>query len=175
MNASTIAFDIGILFKTDFDWLTLGISVANFGPKMQYMGKDIFVNYDFTSNEYGDSENIFANLQTDSWDLPLLFRFGLAFEVFKEDQNQLLAAIEARHPNDNSESVSLGMEYGFLQRFFLRGGYQAFFEKDSEKGLTAGAGFVYFLSTSTKMIFDYAFADWGRLNNVHHFSVEIQF
>lgn len=175
MTASTIAFDIGLLFRTDFDWLTLGISIANFGPKLQYAGKDVFINYDYTANEFGDSENIFANLQTDSWDLPLLFRFGLAFEILNDEHNQLLATIEARHPNDNSENISLGAEYGFMQRFFLRGGYQALFEKDSEKGLTAGAGFIYYLNSSTKLIVDYAFAEWNRLNNVHHFSIQFYF
>jgi hypothetical protein len=175
MTASTVAFDIGLIFRTDFDWLVLGINMSNFGPKLQYMGKDIFVNYDFTRDEWGDNENIFANLQTDKWDLPLLFRFGLGIEVLKQELNQIVVTLEARHPNDNTESVSFGAEYGFRQRFFLRAGYQAFFEQDSEKGLTAGAGFIYYLSKSASLKLDYAFADWGKLTNVHHFSIGIDF
>jgi hypothetical protein len=175
MSASTIAFDIGLLFRTDFDWLTVGISVSNFGPKMQYTGKDVFVNYDFTCDEWGDNENIFANLQTDRWDLPLLFRFGLAADLLKQEANQLIATLEARHPNDNTESISLGLEYGFWRKFFLRTGYQALFEQDSEKGLTAGLGLVYFLSSDLPLRLDYAFADWNRLADVHRFSLEIQF
>lgn len=175
MTASTIAFDIGLLFRTDFDWLTLGISVSNFGSKLQYSGKDVFVNYDFTSDEWGDNENIYANLQTDRWDLPLLFRFGLAAQILKQETNQLTATIEARHPNDNTESISLGVEYGFWRKFFLRTGYQAMFEEDSEKGFTAGMGFVYHISPLLPLKLDYAFADWNRLADVHRFSIEIQF
>ena len=174
-TASAIAFDLGILFKTDLNWLVLGMSISNFGPKMKYQGKDIFINYDFNPDQWGDNENIFANLQTDSWDLPLLFRFGLAIEILNNDMSQLLAAIEARHPNDNTESVSMGMEYGFLHRFFLRGGYQTLFEKDSERGLTMGMGFIYFISPTNPLRFDYAYADWGRLTNTHRFSLELNF
>lgn len=175
MTASTVAFDVGLLFKTDFDWLTLGMSISNFGPKMQYTGKDIFVNYDFTPNEFGDSETVFANLQTDKWDLPLLFRFGLAVEILRQEMHQITGSLEARHPNDNTESISFGLEYGFRKRFFLRGGYQSLFEDETEKGITLGTGFVYYLSSSIPFFLDYAYADWGRLNNVHRFSLEIHF
>ncbi len=175
MTAATFAFDLGILYRTDYDWLTLGLSVSNFGPKMHYTGKDVFVNYDFTPEEWGDNENIFADLQTDYWDLPLLFRFGLAAKVVNNKRSRFTCTIEARHPNDNTESLSFGAEYGFRRRFFLRAGYQALFERDSEKGLTAGAGFVYFLSPSLPLFLDYAYADWGRLTNVHRFSLEFHF
>ncbi len=175
MTAATVAFDFGLLFRTDLDWLTLGVSVSNFGPKMQYTGKDAFVNYDFNPDEFGDNANIFANLQTDRWDLPLLFRFGLAADVYKDSYNHLVAAVEARHPNDNTESISTGLEYGFRERFFLRAGYQAIFEDKSERGLTAGVGFIYYLTTEIPFVLDYAYADWGRLSNVHRFSLEIRF
>lgn len=175
MAASTMAFDIGILFRTDFDWLTLGMSISNFGPKLQYAGKDVFVNYDFNPEQWGDNANIFANLQTDKWDLPLLFRFGLAMQLLQEGANQLTATAEARHPNDNTESVSGGIEYGFHRRFFLRAGYQTLFEDQSERGLTMGVGFVYYLSSTVPLSLDYAYADWGRLIAAHRFSIEIHF
>ncbi len=175
MTASTIAFDIGMRFRTDFDRLVLGVSIANFGPKLQFAGKDAFINYDFDPNLWGDNANIFANLQTDKWDLPLLFRFGMALELLRQEMTQLTATVEARHPNDNTENISFGMEYGFRKRFFLRSGYQALFEDEAEKGLTFGAGFVYFFSAAAPLSIDYAYADWGRLNNVHRFSVELHF
>ena len=175
MIATSVAFDLGILFRTDFDWLVLGISVSNFGSKMQYSGKDIFVNYDFDPDQWGDNENIFANLQTDKWNLPLLFRFGIGMEILRGELNQFTASIEARHPNDNNESLSFGLEYGFKRRFFLRSGYQALYEDQSEKGFTFGAGFVYYFTPSLPLYLDYAYANWGRLTNVNRFSLEIHF
>jgi len=175
MTAYTMSFDVGIMFQTDLDWLVLGISASNFGPKIQYTGKDIFVNYDFNPDEWGDSENIFANLQTDEWELPLMFRVGLAFQMVESENHRLVSSVEARHPNDNTENISVGLEYGFLNKFFLRAGYQSLFEENSEKGLTAGAGFVYYLSPTSPLKLDYAYADWNRLTQVHRFSIEIQF
>jgi len=175
MSASALAFDIGLIYRTGAEWLTLGISVSNLGSKMQYTGKDAFVYYDFDPDQYGDSEHIFANLQTDYWDLPLMVRFGLAAHLVNTEKHLFTAALETRHPNDNTESVCLGMEYGFMQRFFLRAGYQALFERDSEKGITAGMGFVYFLAPQTPLRLDYAYADWNRLTAVHRFSIEIGF
>jgi long-subunit fatty acid transport protein len=175
MTAYTMSFDIGVMFQTDLDWLVLGISASNFGPKVQYTGKDIFINYDFNPDEWGDNENIFANLQTDEWELPLLFRAGLAFHIVKSDNHQFISSVEANHPNDNTENISVGFEYGFLKKFFLRVGYQSLFEDNSERGFTAGAGFVYYLSPTSPLKLDYAYADWNRLTQVHRFSIEIQF
>ena len=175
MSASSIAFDIGVQFRTEFDWLTLGMSVSNFGPKLQYTGKDVFINYDFNPDEWGDNENIYADLQTDQWDLPLQFQFGLAMNILNREWNQITAVVDARHPNDNEESVNLGIEYGFKHRFFLRSGYQAMFEAESESGLTLGMGILYYLSPSAQLHFDYGYADWGRLSDVHRITVEIGF
>ncbi|NOY79167.1 MAG: UPF0164 family protein [Calditrichaeota bacterium] len=175
MTASAVAFDLGILFRTDYAPLVLGMSISNFGPKMHYTGKDVFVNYDFNPDEYGDNNTIFADLQTDKWSLPLLFRFGLAWEILNKDMNQLTVAVEARHPNDNTENVSFGAEYGFRQWVFFRAGYQSLFESDREKGLTFGLGLVYYLSPTLPLQFDYAYADWGRLSSAHRFSFEINF
>jgi len=175
MSASSMAFDMGIQFQTDFKWLTLGMCVSNFGPKLQYTGKDVFINYDFDPDQWGDNENIFANLQTDKWDLPLLFRFGLAMNIMDNEWNQLTGVVEARHPNDNEESLNMGLEYGFRQRFFLRTGYQTLFESKSERGLTLGVGIVYYLSENLPLRFDYSFASWRRLMNVHRITAEIGF
>ncbi|MDZ7374376.1 MAG: PorV/PorQ family protein [candidate division KSB1 bacterium] len=175
MAASAVAVDLGFLYRTDFPWLTLGISVSNFGPKIQYAGKDVFVNYDFNPNEWGDNENIFANLQTDRWELPLLFRFGLSARAIESPWQRLLLCVEARHPNDNTENISLGMEYAFRDRFFLRAGYQSLFEDQSEKGLTLGAGLLYYLAPGLPLRFDYAFEDCGRLSTVNRFSFELHF
>jgi hypothetical protein len=175
MSASAIAFDVGVTFRTELDWLKLGMSFANFGPKMQFTGKNTFVNYDFSPGEWGDNENIFADLQTDKWDLPLMFRFGAAVEILRQEMNQLTAVIEARHPNDNTENVNIGGEYGFRRRFFLRAGYQNLFLKATESGLTLGGGMVYFIAPDTPLRVDYAYADWNRLLEVHRFSMEISF
>ncbi|PJB00805.1 MAG: hypothetical protein CO127_07070 [Ignavibacteria bacterium CG_4_9_14_3_um_filter_36_18] len=58
----------------------------------------------------------------------------------------------------------------------LRGGYNSLFLKDAEGGLSFGAGVnsKMLLSLATVQ-FDYAFRDFGKLKNVHSFSLGIKF
>jgi hypothetical protein len=58
----------------------------------------------------------------------------------------------------------------------LRGGYNSLFLQDAEGGLSFGVGVNSKMLLSTAVVnFDYAFRDFGRLTNVHNFSVGIKF
>jgi hypothetical protein len=175
MSASSVALDFGTLFTTGFHGMTLGMSISNFGNKMRYEGKNTQIFYDFDPTEFGDNDKLPANLQTDKWSLPLLFRVGIAMPVWNNDTNRLMFAVDAIHPNDDTENLNLGAEYAFNKRVFLRGGFKALGSKDSEEGLTLGAGFDSSPIGATNLRVDYAWADWGRLNAVHRFSLAILF
>jgi len=49
------------------------------------------------------------------------------------------------------------------------------FEVNSEKGLTLGFGLNYRLLDMVKIKLDYAYQDFGRLTNLHYFSIGINF
>ena len=85
-------------------------------------------------------------------------------------------AADAFHPNDNSESVSLGTEYSYHNSYAVRAGYQNLFQKDSEVGLTLGAGLKGKLDSHGKAYaIDYAWANQGRLNDTHRITVALHF
>jgi hypothetical protein len=86
----------------------------------------------------------------------------------------LLLSIDLLHPNDDMESVNLGAEYVFMNLFALRGGYKALFASDSEEGLCLGAGFLAGIG-ATQFRIDYAYKDFGRLNDVQMFTVGLKF
>ena len=144
-------------------------------PKTQFKGKDTFIDYDFSHGEHGDNENIYADLKTDEWNLPMIFRYGIKMDVLNGKNHSVITAIDVSHSNDNNPSLNVGFEYGFLKRFYLRSGYRSLFEKDSEKSLTMGGGLVYYLNAAFPLHVDYAYSDWGRLEYVHRLSFEIQF
>ncbi len=175
MTASAIVFDAGLHYQTPVQGLSLGMSVANVGGKMKFEGKDNFIYYDFDPNQRGTNDRIFAEIKMDEWDLPLMFRVGLAMQMFDNDLHSLTVSADALHPNDYSESVNTGFEYGFKDRLFLRAGYKSLFKLESEEGLTAGAGLIYYLTDFIPMRVDYGYADFGRLNAVHRFTIEIRF
>jgi len=175
MTATAIAFDVGVLYQTPITGLNLGMSVSNIGSKMKFEGEDNFVYYTYNPDEHGNNDKIFAEIAMDEWDLPLLYRVGLSYITFNTDLHKFQLSIDANHPNDYSESINVGGEYGFKERLFLRGGYKALFKEDSEEGLCAGVGLLYYLSDFVPVKIDYAFSYFGRLKDIHRISMEINF
>jgi opacity protein-like surface antigen len=174
-SASGVAFDVGTLFTTQFNELKIGMSISNYGTKMRMKGKDLLTQVDIDPLTAGNNENINANLQTDGFDLPLLFRVGISMDVLKGIGNSnLILAADALHPNNDLESVNIGAEYILNGMYFIRGGYNSLFAKDSEMGLTLGVGLRYNLS-NIDLLLDYAYQDFGILNNVQMFTLGIGF
>ena len=89
--------------------------------------------------------------------------------------NKLVVATDAMHSNDNDERINIGGEWEFLGTFALRGGYRDLFLKDSEGGLVLGAGAKVGFAGASVVSFDYAWADYGRLNATHRFTLGLHF
>ncbi len=174
-NATTFALDMGVRYITPFDNMVLAMSIANFGGKMQLLGNSTIVLFDQDISSSGNNGNIPANLSTAEWPLPLIFRVGLAYDVYKSDVNRVLVAVDAVHPSDNYEYLNVGGEYVFDDFISIRGGYKALFLQDSEEGLTLGFGVRHALVGNIVLSADYAYQDFGRLKNVQKFSFGINF
>ena len=175
-NANAVAVDIGALFTTPFKNIRLGASITNFGNDMRMSGRDLKFSEDPDPNNEGNVEFINANLETDAFPLPLLFRVGIAGELIDTGNTKLTFGIDALEPNDNSSSLNGGVELSFNETLFLRGGYATLFRQDSEEGVTLGAGLQYRpWGNTSKLRIDYAYGDFGLLDNVQRFSVAISF
>ncbi len=173
VTARGAAFDLGILYYTPIRNLSLAASMSNFGTKMQLDGRDLFFNEDPLPVQGGVSE-VPAKLRTEKYDMPLNLKFGLAWRAIKNDNVEIVAAADGNQPNDNSEYINSGIEIGFQNIIFLRGGYKALFLENSEQGLTFGAGLKYD-AVGTNLKFDFGWADYGRLKNVKFVSFAIKY
>jgi hypothetical protein len=174
VSAHGFALDVGALFRTQFNGLTLGMSISNYGTKMRLDGRDLQIQYDPDPGRSGNNPNINALYQTDKFDLPLTFRVGVSMDVLKgKSDSNLLLSVDALHPSDDLEYVNLGGEYVFHDMFFLRGGYKELFAKDSETGLSFGGGIRYNMLGSTDLRFDYSYVDFGLFDAVHMFSIDL--
>ena len=89
--------------------------------------------------------------------------------------HDIILSIDASHPNNNYESINVGGEYTFNNIFSIRGGYKSLFLEDSEESFSLGAGFQQKLLDNVSIKFDYAYADFGRLDNIQKFSIGILF
>jgi len=174
-SASTFAFDFGTLYRTPFNGLTIGASISNFGSTMRLDGRDIQFNYDPNGDINSGPNNIPSKFSTDDFELPLSFRIGFAMDLLKTRFIRFTAAVDAVHPNDNSEYLNTGAELAYNENFFIRAGYKSLFMNNAEGGLTYGAGLKYKINGAFKIYIDYGFADYGRLNNVQFFDIGLIF
>ncbi len=175
MSAQGFAMDIGTLFKTNFNGMTIGMSISNFGTSMKLQGNDTFVNFDQAPNLGGSNDRIPAFKQTESYSLPLLLQVGVAMDILSNENNVITVALNGAHPNDNTEYVNMGIEYAIGDVVALRMGYKNSFLRDSEEGLTAGVGTKLVLNGGISFAIDYAYQDFGRLNNAQMFSLALEF
>jgi hypothetical protein len=177
MTASGFAFDAGTLFKTDLlGGMTIGAVMSNFGTEMQLEGRDARYTIRVDENKQGSNDNIPTNIEMDSWDLPLHFQIGVSTYAVNTDDYKLNVSTDAIIPNNDYQSINIGAQFSFLNVFYVRGGYNSLFLKDAEGGLSFGAGVNSNMLLSTAEVnFDYAFRDFGKLTNVHSFSLGIKF
>lgn len=177
MSASAFAIDAGTVFKTDLlGGLTIGAVLSNFGTPMKLEGRDARYYIQVDPTKLGSNDVIPANIEMDSWDLPLTFQIGVSTQAINTDNYKLIVSADALIPNNDYQSVNVGGEFSFMNIFSLRAGYNSLFLKDSEGGLTIGAGVNSNILLSAAVVrFDYAYRDFGKLKDVHSFSVGIKF
>jgi hypothetical protein len=176
-QAEGFAVDVGTIFRTDLlGGLTIGATLSNFGTGMRMAGRDARQFVRINPTQQGTNDRIPANIEFDTWSLPLLFQFGVSTRVLNDGEYRWTVAVDALHPNDNHESLNLGTELAYADFLFLRAGYQSLLLRDTESGLSAGGGMATsdFLGT-LRLSFDYAYQDMGRLQGVHVFMLGLRF
>lgn len=170
-KASTVAFDVGTLYRTGFRDMTLGMGIYHVGLDMGMAGTDLLLGHDMDPTSGGDNPANPVNLDTYDWELPIAFRVGASLPVVETPLHSWLVAVDAVHAVDRSESVSLGSEYGFRNLFFLRAGWRDLFLDEVEGGLALGAGFRYSLFGGSELKLDAAWEDYGRLDSAVRYSL----
>lgn len=174
-SASAFAFDLGLLFITEFNGMRLGASMSNFGGDLTMDGRDLLQRIDIDPGNAGSNKTLVGSLKTDPWPMPLLFRIGISMDVIRNEQARLTVNTDALRPIDNDESVNIGGEIGWQETFFVRGGYKALFNKNQEEGLSLGAGLRYALNERGSIQIDYAYTQFGRFDNLNSIGLAIGF
>jgi hypothetical protein len=143
---SNILMDIGAIYFTGFRHLNISVCAQHFGPDIKML--------------------------RDKFRMPLVFKVGLADDLFHTEKQRLTLAIDLVHPTDNTERMNFGMEYGFFDRLFLRGGYRL----SSDLGnWSFGAGLKQSL-IGVNGIIDYSYTDYGEImGGVNRFTVSFGF
>ena len=114
VNATGFAGDIGILYHTEIEGLSLAGGVQNLGTKMTY--------------------------ESEEEDLPFSGKVGFAYErEIEQIVGTILFVADVKFPNDDDVKVHGGFEYSYKDLFAARVGYRGEYDN---KNISAGAGFT---------------------------------
>jgi len=198
-SASAYAVDLGVSIITEFfsptdrqeDGLRIGMSISNYGTRMTYEGIDLLSAIDVLPDENGNFEFVQGTFKMEGWDLPVIFRTGISFYPFMTHNHNLLVAVDVLQPNNNSQSINLGMQYdmAFIRNthFFVRGGLKGIHIVNSEEtfsllgmdlpyaSATFGVGVQYSLLGRQSVNIDYGYKSMGILGYVDSFTLTYRF
>lgn len=158
LKTRAVLVDLGTYYWTGLGSTRFSVAVSNFGQNVAPEGDVVTPD--------GRSFSGFQDFSP-----PTVFRIGFAMDPIQEGDHRLTTAIQLNHPNDNSENLALGAEYGWNELLFARAGYKLNVDEES---LSAGAGVRAPLSFF-RIAADYAFVAFGRLGSVHKISLTIGF
>lgn len=144
-TAYALAGDIGIMWKSKKDKISVGLVGQNLGMKMKFVDEEA--------------------------SLPAAIKIGGAYKV----RNNWIAALDVSAPLDNEIYISAGSEYNYKINNKMILGLRAGYGTKAKyvgglNSLTAGIGINY-LSYSL----DYAFLPLGNLGNTHRISFSVRF
>ena len=187
MSASALAMDLGVMINTPFfavdgkqdNGLAIGMSISNYGTKMRYDGIELLTPIDQYPDENGNYKDVEGMYRLQSWDLPIIFRLGASIIPIVSESQKLTLAVDALHPNNNSESINVGAEYQLAiqesGRIFLRGGWHGLYMDDSPYGLSLGGGIHLNLLGNVVLKIDYAFQDTEYFDNYSLYTIGLGF
>ena len=167
-------------WETDYDWYKSQKKLNQFPQfKSRFDGIDIYQPIDISEYEEGNYGDVPGQFRPSDWELPLIFRIGVALKPIKNNISQLTISADALHPNNNSESINIGCALDNtipgVGVFSLRAGTKALFMDKPEYGYTAGLGFKLFYVGNKFVSVDYAYKSIGLLGNVNVYTLGFSF
>lgn len=166
VSTTSYAFDFGSTYAIGYRNAVIGARINNLGKDLRF--------YDIGAP------------------LPLVFSVGASIDLYHNEQHTIKFMADATKPQDTDQLIFTGGEYSFSDYFAVRGGYKFNYsgvseskrnEFDSqilddvprsEEGISFGAGLRVPMGEN-KIMVDYAFTEFGILDNTHRFTVNVSF
>jgi hypothetical protein len=166
-SANAYAIDAGAIFDIGFKGARIGARINNLGSDMTYYAIGA--------------------------PLPLIFSVGTSINLFEQEEQgmRFTTMLDATKPQDGEQLLFAAGEFQIMKYFMLRGGYkfnysgiadkktdeitkQQVSADRTEEGYTLGGGIDYPFG-NYRMGVDYAYTQFGILDNVHRVTLNIGF
>lgn len=145
-SADNVVADIGFIFFTGYRSLRVGAYLQNFGLETQYV--------------------------SESFKMPQIMTLGISGDLLGSynSPTYLAYTLEAKHPNDESEKIHVGVEALWNNIITLRGGYK--FGSDYEK-FTVGIG-LRFIFQEKLFHLDMAYMNHEYLQSTMRYTLSME-
>ncbi len=163
VSASAVSFDVGIQYQglAGMKGLGLGVALKNIGSNVKYAGSGLIRNAKEVSSKR-DAQLL--NIEAAGVQLPTSLELGLAYKYDINEENALLFAGAFQNNNYLNDLYRLGLEYSFMNTFFVRGSYTLAGEDENDAfgdasyiyGPALGAG-VNYDAGGIRLVVDYAY------------------
>ena len=154
----TGAIDFGFSYLVGETGLRFAVGVNNFSPvDIAPSGSTTQVDGDEVTPE-------------EEMSLPTRFHIGAAYDVLETENSTLVFTAQITNPSDNAEQFNIGAEYGFMEQFFVRTGYE--FGNIERKLPSFGAGVLLPVGNNNVKA-DYAYTVYERLGGIHRIAISV--
>lgn len=136
VGATGFAFNAGVQYSNlgGIGGLNIGVAMKNIGPQMKFDGPAL--NRFATTPE---GRQGYYKVDAGSFELPSTIEIGASYmNKFAEDNSITLMSL-FQNNNFSDDEYKVGLEYGFRNMFFVRGGYDLA-ENTKDENLTTATG-----------------------------------
>jgi opacity protein-like surface antigen len=174
-NATGFAVDAGVQYRFTEAFM-FGVAIKNVGTNMAFSGGDLSQRAPIPGSTPGSTPGTYEII-TEPFQIPSQFDLSVTYNLNINEQNNILFASAFTVNNSLDDQLAFGLEYGFVNSFFVRGGYGFYTQNTSQSifGLTLGAGIDY-NAGDVGIIFDYAYREIQEFPTSNHiFTVKLFF
>jgi opacity protein-like surface antigen len=176
VSADAYAFDAGLIYSMGYQGLKLGFAISNYGSAGQFSGSGL---RRFMNRQDGppDQTPVPMLFEADKIEMPSSVQGGLSFSPITSDIISIIINADYTVNTFSANRTNIGSEWGYKDIVFLRAGYvvNSDYNKTNKGNFNFGAGIQYELMQNFKVVFDYAYADLGLLDNAQYITIGIQF
>lgn len=155
---NTGAIDFGFAYLVGETGLRFAVGISNFGLDASPNGE---------TKRTAPSGEVIEEPESDI-SLPTRFTISAAYTAIETENNTLLLTTQLTNPSDNAEQLSIGAEYGFLNQFYLRGGYEFGHEERVIPSMGTGIKIPF---AGRRVAIDYGFTNYNRLGSIHRITL----
>jgi opacity protein-like surface antigen len=167
-SAQGMSFDFGVIYNPNWQGVSIGIAIKNYGPDMKFDGSG----FETADEDLGARRVTF---QTSPFELPGFIALGLSWNLLNQDLHSATFSGNFRSNNHSQDFWQGGAEYNYNDMFFLRAGYNYADQDEFLYGASFGAGVSFDLSEAAKLTFEYAWTETELFEDNQYFTFRANF